>query len=228
MNSETMEMIEAIRARHSVRQYIDKSLETEKVDHLKEMVERLNCESGLHIQLVVDEPRAFDCRMAHYGKFTNVRNYFAMVGKKDRDLDEKVGYYGEQLVLEAQRIGLNTCWVGLSYKKIPEAIDITDGERLVCVIAVGYGASQGVAHKSKSIEKVTKTDREMPDWFRNGTEAALLAPTAINQQKFRFILHGEEEVELRSGIGFYSKVDKGIVRLHFEIGAGNANFRWKV
>jgi hypothetical protein len=37
-----------------------------------------------------------------------------LIRKKSDDLDEKVGYWGEQLVLLAQTLGLNTCWVGLS------------------------------------------------------------------------------------------------------------------
>ena len=224
-----MTIQEAIQQRHSVRRYADKPIEREKVAALRALIEQCNAESGLNIQLVTDEPTAFNCRMARYGRFSGVSNYFAMVGKKSRYLDEKVGYYGEQLVLEAQRIGLNTCWVGLSYKKIPEAIDIADGERLVCVIAVGYGASQGVAHKSKSIEKVTKTDREMPDWFRKGVEAALLAPTAINQQKFIFVLYDGNKVEARTRftlLNGYAPIDLGIAKCHFEIVAGKENFTW--
>ena len=227
-----MEMIEAIRVRHSVRQYIDKSLETEKVDHLKEMVERLNGESGLHIQLVVDEPRAFDCRMAHYGKFTNVRNYFAMVGKKGRDLDEKVGYYGEQLVFEAQRIGLNTCWVGLSYRKVPEAYNVGKDEKLACMIALGYGETQGVSHKIKTIEQVSNASDLTPAWFKRGVEAALLAPTAVNQQKFSFEYVGMSNnrhlVRAKKGFSMigYTQMDLGIAKYHFEIGAGKVNFDW--
>ena len=55
---------------------------------------------------------------------------------------------------------------------------------------------------------------------------ALLAPTAINQQKFKFSLHDGNKVSVKAGLGFYSKVDLGIVKYHFEIGAGVKNFEW--
>ena len=42
----------------------------------------MNRESGLHIQLVRNEPKAFDGLVAHYGKFIGVTNYIAMIGKK--------------------------------------------------------------------------------------------------------------------------------------------------
>ena len=222
-----MEIIEAIRNRHSVRQYIDKSIEPEEIERLNALITRLNEEGKLNIQLVTDEPKAFDCMMARYGKFTGVKNYLAMVGKKSYDLDRRVGYYGEWLVLEAQRMGLNTCWVGMSYKKVPEAFRIEDDEKLVCVIALGYGATQGSAHKIKSVEKVARVNGEMPEWFRRGVGAALLAPTAVNQQKFRFELTDGNVVDARAGLGFYSKVDLGIACYHFEVAAGKNNFRWK-
>ena len=55
--------------------------------------------------------------MAHYGKFDGVHNYIALVGKKSSTLDETLGCYGEQLVLKAQEIGLNTCWVAMTHGK---------------------------------------------------------------------------------------------------------------
>ena len=35
----------------------------------------------------------------------------------------------------------------------------------------------------------------MPDWFREGVVAALLAPTAVNQQKFFISRDGDEAVK---------------------------------
>lgn len=223
-----MDIIEAIRSRHSVRHYSQRNIEPEKIAKLNELVENYNNVSGLHIQLVTQEPRSFgESIMARYGKFSGVTSYFAMIGPKSNKLDELVGYYGEKLVLEAQMMGLNTCWVGLSYKKISSVLTIADGEKLVCVIAVGYGANQGVAHNNKSPNKVSTTDvRQAPSWYQRGIACALLAPTAINQQKFRFTLHEGNRVSVKAGIGFYSKVDLGIVKYHFEIGAGVENFEW--
>ena len=221
-----MTILEAIEARHSVRQYTDKPIEAEKIAALEQEIAACNQESGLHIQLVKDEPKAFDSFMAHYGKFSGVRNYIALIGPKRGDLEEKCGYYGERLVLLAQTLGLNTCWVAMTYAKIKTAFAVNPGEKLTVVIALGYGVNQGVSHNIKSIDDVTDAEEPTPDWFRKGVQAALLAPTAMNQQKFTLSLEGNT-VSAKAGMGFYSKVDLGIVKYHFELGAGKETFTWK-
>lgn len=220
-----MEQIEIMKARHSVRQYKDQPIEENLIKILTDEINVCNEKSGLHIQLVTNEPKAFDGFMAHYGKFNGVTNYIAMIGKKGDDLEEKCGYYGEQLVLLAQSLGLNTCWAAMTYNKIKTAFTIDKGEKLCVVIAVGYGETQGVPHKSKPAESVMKADKPVPQWFQNGIDAALLAPTAMNQQKFVFSLSGNK-VSAKAGVGFYTKMDLGIVKYHFELGAGKDKFDW--
>lgn len=221
-----MNLIEAIHARHSVRQYKAKALDAETVSALQTEIDSCNRESGLHIQLVTNEPKAFDSFMAHYGKFSGVTNYIAMIGKKSGDLEEKCGYYGERLVLYAQQSGLNTCWVAMTYSKIKTAFSVEPGEKLCIVISLGYGETQGTAHRSKSFAQVAKTDGQAPDWFKKGVEAALLAPTAMNQQKFLFALNGNK-VSAKAGIGFYTKIDLGIAKYHFEVGADKPDLEWE-
>ena len=218
-----MELFEAIEKRHSVRQYSDKSIEPEILGALQAEIDECNKESGLHIQLVVGEEKAFDSLLAHYGKFSGVKNYIALIGKKGKELDELCGYYGERLVLKAQQLGLNTCWVAMSYKKIPGVFKVGDGEKLTVVISLGYGKTQGTAHKSKPAQKVSKSDGKEPEWFKSGVRAALLAPTAMNQQKFTLTYSGGK-VTAKAGTGFYTKLELGIVKYHFEIGADRKLF----
>lgn len=221
-----MTMMEAMRARHSVRSYLDRPLEADAVDILEAEISICNREGNLHIQLVKDEPEAFSGFMARYGKFSGVKNYIALAGPNGPDLEEKCGYYGERLVLLAQSLGLNSCWVAMSYDKGKAACKLEAGEKLCIVIALGYGATQGVPHKSKAAEEVMVAKGEVPEWFRAGVEAALLAPTAMNQQKFKFALE-DGTVAASAGMGFYGKIDLGIAKYHFELGAGRENFRWK-
>lgn len=228
-----MTLLEAIEARHSVRHYLDRPIEQEKADILRENIDRLNAESGLHMQLVTCERRAFTGVLS-YGKFSGVANYIVMVGPKaDAALDLHAGYYGQQVVLLAQTLGLNTCWVGLSYRKVPQAYAVDSGEKLVCVIAIGYGATQGTPHKTKSMAQVSNVSPDTPEWFRRGVEAALLAPTAVNQQKFGFYYTapaggGKPLVEARRGFSMfgYTEIDLGIAKLHFETAAGRDNFEY--
>lgn len=220
-----MYILQAIAARHSVRQYTDRPLPPEILAELRREIDACNREGGLHIQLVTEEPKAFSSFMAHYGSFRGVKNYLALVGPKGPKLDEKCGYYGERLALFAQQLGLNTCWVAMTYGKVKTAFAVEPGEKLCLVVALGYGQSQGVPHKSKPAADVMQTEGEPPAWFLRGVEAALLAPTAMNQQKFRLCLHGST-VEAKAGLSPYAKVDLGIVKYHFEVAAGRDNFTW--
>ena len=227
-----MTMQEAIEARHSVRAYKDLPLSKEIVKLLEDELVKLNNEGQLHIQLICNEPKAFQGTMAKYGKFRNVNNYLVMAGKKAEDLDERIGYYGEHIVLLAQTLGLNTCWVGLSYSKVPGTYVLDEGEKIACYIAIGYGETQGSGHKIKTVEQVSNASDITPSWFKKGVEAALLAPTAVNQQKFSFEHVGVKNnchlIRAKKGFSMigYTKMDLGIAKYHFEIGAGEVNFEW--
>lgn len=217
-----MEILEAIDVRHSIRQYDARPVEKEKLDRLQQEVDMINQESGLHIQLVTDEPTAFDTRMAHYGKFAGVKNYIALVGKKGDTLDEQLGYYGARLCLLAVTMGLGTCFVGLTFGKRKEFVDVQEDEKFRAVICFGYAAEEPKRHKIKTYEQVTDAPADVPVWFRRGVEAALKAPTAVNQQKFKISLDNDGKVSFRvSGIGFFAKMDLGIVRYFFEVGKGD-------
>lgn len=218
-----MTIQEAIRERHSVRRFTEKPIGEQKVSALRGLIDEANRESGLHIQLVLNEPESFNTLFAHYGRFANAVNYIAIVGPKDMpDLEEKAGYYGQKLVLEAQMMGLRTCWAGGSFSRGKCRAEIDEGEKNVLVIAIGYGQSDGKEHRSKPVEKVcTVPESEMPEWFRIGVEAALLAPTAINQQKFTISMDEGGNAVIKAGRGPFSKVDLGIVKYNFEAASGH-------
>ena len=217
-----MDLKQAILERHSVRRYKEIPIADELVTALNQEIDQINGESGLHIQLITNEPKAFDTKLAHYGHFSGVANYFAIVGKNSSDLNETCGYYGERLVLKAQQLGLHTCWVGLHYKTIPNVIAVDKGEKLALVITVGYGKTRGGT--AEQVSNVTETS---PTWFKQGVEAALLAPTAVNQQQFYFTLHDDGTVSAKSKLGPFAKMDLGIVKYHFEVIAGKENFEWR-
>ena len=221
-----MELKEAILARHSVRRYKNIPIEEEKIAVLNREIEKINAESGLAIRLFTEEPDAFQANRPHYGSFSGCRNYFAMVGGKHED--EKIGYYGEALVLLAQTLSLNTCWVALTFEKdkVRPLLPLSPQNMLFDLIALGYGETEGVPHKSKPMEKCAHLTGDDPAWFLSGMEAAMLAPTAINQQRFHFERIGDRTVRAKALLGPCSKTDLGIVKYHFELGAGKENFEW--
>ena len=208
-------MLDLMKERHSVRQYSDKKIEGDVKSKLNKYVASINEESGLSMQIFYNEPNCFNSMLTHYGKFSNVKNYIAIVGKKEEQ--EKAGYYGEKLVLKCQELGLNTCWVALTHGKVN--VQTKPQQKLLILIALGYGTNTGVAHKSKPIKELCKEDT-YPEWFMKGMEAVSLAPTAMNQQKFLFEMKNGQ-VYAKALRGFYSKIDLGIVKYHFEAVTGH-------
>lgn len=215
-----MTEMEAVRSRHSVRNYQDKRIEKEQIISINKRIEELNKEGNIHLQFVEDSSSTFSKLFNKAVGLGSAPSVIACVGPDDDTLDERIGYYGQKLVIYAQQLGLNTCWVGtFNRKKIP--VEISDGERLVIAIAIGYGQTQGKQRKTKTADEVVIDLKDVPDWFHAGVEAALLAPTAINQQKFEIIYNENEEVEFKDLGGVLSKIDIGIVRCNFEIGVAD-------
>lgn len=215
-----MTLEEAILNRHSVRAYKDAPIPAEVRQQLDACAEECSREGRVHISIHYDDPEGFDSRLAHYGSFRNVKNYIVLAGIKDGDFDLRCGYWGEKLVLYAQQLGLNTCWAALTFNKKKVKQLLAPGESLCMVIALGYGESQGKPHRGKGYGDVTDA-QEAPEWFKSGVEAALLAPTAVNQQKFRFS-YADGQAGLRvKGLGTCLKTDLGIVKYHFEAVSGH-------
>lgn len=214
---------EAILLRHSVREYKDIEIDKELEKNIQDEINKINSINKFNFQLVVNDQKTFGGFMAHYGKFKNCKNYIALIANKGKE--EQIGYFGEQLVLLLQKLGLNSCWVALTYSKRNVKKLCNKNEILYLVIAFGYGVTQGVHHKSKTTKQVTD-DITIPEWFQMGINSALLAPTALNQQKFFFSIKNNSIVTIKNLKGPYSSIDLGIVKLHFEIGAGTNNFIW--
>lgn len=229
-----MDILEAIRERHSVRKYTGEPIGKDAMESLTGMIATLNKKSGLNMQLVTNEPLAFSTGIFGYGIFKGVTDYIMIVGKDTPQTPYVAGYYGEQLVIHAQRLGLRTCWVVLTYKKIPGAYEVGADEKAVCCIAIGHGENDGAPHKVKTPEQVSNAGPSVPEWFVRGVDTALLAPTAVNQQKFHFeylppATPGDKAgVRARKTFSLvgYTKIDLGIAMWHFAAGAGEDNFVW--
>ncbi|WP_244569398.1 nitroreductase family protein [Bifidobacterium hapali] len=237
-----MNIIEAMSARHAVRDYTDQPIDEDTVHALRIAIEQANTHSGLNIQLIHDDEDAFGGCPTHYGRFRNVRYCIALIGSDHGApsiLDERIGYYGEQLALDAVQLGLDTGWVVLHETTAHHGKwQIHDGERMPAAIAIGHGARAGRPHRSKPIEELglieTANDvlepahvGHAPQWFIQALEAVQLAPSALGKQPYRFTLladgrsvHAEALDDVQSEIGL------GIAKLHFELGAGDTDIVW--
>lgn len=139
------------------------------------------------------------------------------LGISRRSFQRKLQNMSEKIVLKCQELGLNTCWVAMTHGK--SKAEIRRGQKLLIIISLGYGETQGVPHKSKSIAELGQADQKT-EWFEKGMEAVSLAPTAVNQQKFYFELKNGIVTAKSLGV-FYSKIDLGIVKYHFEAVTGH-------
>ena len=210
-----MTELEAIYERHSVRNYLQKPIEKEKADALEKVISQCNADGKLHLQFIKDAGKTFNRLLNRAMGLGSAPSIIACVGPDDPTVEERVGYFGERVVLFAQTLGLNTCWAGTyNAKNVPA--DIRPGEKLVIVIAIGYGADQGRPHRSKNASQVVTLEGPKPENFDRGVELALLAPTAINQQRFEIRVSRDGSVDILDKKGPFSTVDLGIVKYHFD------------
>lgn len=216
------DMKQAMRQRHTVRKFTSEPLSVELISQLNDRVRANNERFGLVISLKVGDESALPGALKLFFA-KGVRNYFVLAGSDRPGLDEDLGYASADLMLFAQTLGLNTWWIGgtFSRKNIEQAVP---GKKVIGIVAVGFGATPGVAHKSKTAPEVSSYEGTAPQWFADGVRAALLAPTALNKQCFLIVGAGNK-VSVSENGGAFSGADIGIVKYHFELGAGDV-FEW--
>ncbi len=222
-------MKEAIVKRVSRRTYKDVVIDKEKKGKIEKWIKEINEKSGLAIIYVEDGSKAFQSFSKTYGMFKNVRSIILLKGDKDdENLKEKVGYYGEELILNITDINLGTCWVGGTFDE-KNVNKINDDEKLECVITVGVVENRksfkekligSLTHiKRKPINKRFESKETPPSWFMKGMKAVELAPSALNSQKAIFTYeNGEAKSKIENNYRF-DMIDLGIAKKHFEIEA---------
>lgn len=215
-----MDFKEAMKKRHVVRRYRDEELDLETVSALKKRVEEDNEKYQVHVKLETEDSSALNLMGKLASK--NAVNYFIMSGKESADLNERLGYVGADLMLYAQTLGLNTWWIGGTFSKKNVKRKVPN-QKVIGIIVVGYGETAGKRHKQKDVEAVSSYEGETPDWFVAGVNAALLAPTAFGKQNFLISGKGQKVALKCDTCG----EDLGLVKYHFELGAGKENFEWE-
>ena len=233
-----MTLLDAVFIRTSQRRYLPTPIDPAQQLQLQKTIDQCCRRSGLHIQLICSRPEPFASFVSTYGMLSGVRNYIVLAGSKDDPhLEEKCGYYGEEIVLTATSMGLGTCWVGGTFKKSACACHLTEGEKLVCVITIGHAAEMTtgrqsmirkvVRRKSKTIQELSSGLEQAPSWFKSGMESVQRAPSAVNRQGVLFTVSPEGDITVsRTSNGPFSLVDLGIAKYHFELGAHGGTWTW--
>ncbi|MCI8887606.1 MAG: nitroreductase [Hungatella sp.] len=220
-----MTMKEAMRRRHTVRRYTDEPISANLIKELSGRIAQNNRTYGLNLTLVTGNCEGLGS-MARVLLARGVNNYIILAGPDALDLDERLGYCGADMIIYAQTLGLNTWWVGGMFSKKGAQRNLSAlSVKVNGVIVVGFGATQGVPHKSKTAAMISHYEGRAPQWFTDGVEALLYAPTALNKQPFMVRGKGNQ-VSISCGSGHFAGMDCGIGKYHFELGAGKEYFTW--
>ena len=205
-------------------------------DKLRGLIADIGGRGNLKMQLVVGNGDAFNGFRRSYGMFSGVRNFIAMIGNEsDVVALEKLGYFGEWLVLHCTSLGLGSCWVGGTFSRKACPVELGAEESVVCAITVGYTEDKlsakeklirwGTHRKSKTVEQMYASDEPVPEWFINGMKAVQKAPSAVNRQPVVFSYrNGVVSAAVGEIAGMGYAFDLGIAKLHFELGAGGGNW----
>jgi len=243
-----MTLLEAIDLRRSRRKYRDTPIAPDIAERLQELARRYSEAGDIRIELVFEDGAAFDGLRRSYGMFSGVRSYAGLIAPKD-DLAaaQRLGYYGELLMLHAVAMGLGACWVGGSFDRKRCPFALRGDETVVCVITLGYVPERlggmerflyGVTHrKSKSIEEMMQIISQAsgtehseatcsPQAFLDGMQAVQKAPSAVNRQPVEFTYEDGKVTARVEKKDAMTAVDLGIAKAHFALGAGQGTWEW--
>ena len=231
---------QAVETRISCRAYQERFLPEELLAQLEEKVAALNAESGLRFCLCrSDDPEKPAVKLA--GAMFSGRVYVAaaLIGGEDALSAEKVGYYGQELVLFATQLGLGTCWVAGTYDPKSLSVAPGPGEKLWDVIPMGYAPEKtprkqtmiraAIRRKSRKLESFVESETPfdaLPDWVKTGAQAVSLGPSAVNQQPVNILWKdGRAFAKLwKNGHGLGHN-DLGIAKKQFEVGAAECGVK---
>ena len=231
---------EAIQTRISCRGYRETLLPEEVLAQLEEKLEALNAASGLRFCLCRSEDLAQPAVKLAGAMFSGrVYAAAALFGGEDALSAEKVGYYGEDLVLYATQLGLGTCWVAGTYDAKSLSAAPGPGEKLWSVIPLGYAPEKtpkkqsmiraAIRRRSRKLESFVESETpfaSLPEWVQKGAEAVSLGPSAVNQQPVNLLWREGRLFAklLKDGHGL-GHCDLGIAKKQFETGAAACGVR---
>ena len=231
-----MTLQEAIELRRSRRKYLTTPIAPATIQSLEGLARECSVAANARIELVWNNDSAWNGISRSYGMFSGVSNYAGLIAKKgDLAAVERLGYYGELLLLHAVALGLGTCWVGGSFDRKRCPFLLAEDEMIYCAIAVGNTAEQNSKREnliqrmtprhSKSAEDMIRADAPVPQWVAAGMQAVCKAPSAVNRQPVLFTLKkGKVTAHIEKETDTGTVFDLGIAKLHFELGAGQGSW----
>lgn len=233
-----MTLIEAIRARRSVRTFTGAPLTKEDNEELSGFISRLNPPFGskARIALIRTEDDGKLIKLGTYGIIKGASDYMALIHCEGPMAEQGAGYMFEEAVLKCTQMGLGTCWLGgtVNRSDFIRQAGLKEGEQLLLVSPVGYPAE-----KRRLMERMMRSgagsdsrkpfgelffardfsrplNEEQAGIYLEPLEMVRLAPSASNSQPWRIITEGESIHFYEKKGGRFSGFDLGIAMCHFE------------
>jgi nitroreductase len=231
----------AIEKRRSRRRFDpDLPITPETVAALEKVCSEFTPFPGARSRLVTESyDSVFKGVIGSYGKVKGTQTFIAFIGDMDDQfVQEKVGYTGEAIILEATALGLNTCWVAGFFRPevVTSLIEVNKSEQVLAVTPVGHSREHesweeklmsrfGRSHNRLPLSRLVRglPDEQRPNWVNVSLEAARLAPSAVNRQPWGFDIQDDGiTVFVRTGgpeFNVSKRLDCGIAMLHLEVAA---------
>lgn len=230
-----MDIMQAIETRISCRAFTNQQLSEADFETLNEKVQQINADTGLHFQLYGPRANGTAIDMAPKMFSGNPPVYAALVAEKGALPEEKLGYYGEELILLATQLGLGTCWVARTYDHDTVRVELEEGEVLHDVVPIGYAPAKfpllqrtirkrirGRSKPNQALYQGPTPLDEAPEWLQKVIQAVQLAPSAICEQPVVFVQDSADAPIKATLTGIDSGLeytDLGIAKLHFQLAA---------
>ncbi|MGQ9521930.1 MAG: nitroreductase family protein [Anaerolineae bacterium] len=248
---------ETIRRRHSTRRYTDRPVPDEALAHLLEFAARAPHLTDVPPRVTVISGRERVARILSrylgvYGLVQGAPHLLVgLIPEESARARLDLGYVLEQVVLEATRRGLSTCWMTGSYhpERAADALERGPEEVVAATVALGYAREDPLArfhdgavrrlvaaHRRRPLEEMVFAGKWGVPWSPAGADPALvevlecarLAPSAENRQPWRFVVDSGANLPLRLFLTGPSPIDAGIVMAHVTLAGAEVgwNGRW--
>lgn len=247
-------VIDLIKKRTSTRTFETKEIELKQLQKLESYLTEINEDaivlSGIKAKFFLSSFKSTnlkeDKKIGTYGVISGAKTYIVGIVDKDEKNALEFGYLFEKIVLAATDLGLQTCWLGGTFKKsdFVQNMDLPDHETIAIVSPLGYKKKKPRVMET-AMRKVIGANKRKPwnelyfdknieipltekgaDEYAVPLEMVRLGPSASNKQPWRVIKEGEyfhfflSRTKGYGVAGFDMQLnDIGIAKCHFELSA---------
>lgn len=255
-----MDILEAISQRVSVRTYLTEPAPASELEEIRLMGVISEALTGaqiyFHLYSQQQIGREIKGILGNYGRIIRAPHYMVITAKEYQGYLVDCGFRFEQMILEATRRNLGTCWIGGMFREesIRSALGLDESWRVVAMTPIGIVASPSVVSNAvKTVIRSSRRKQISEIFFRNRHgeplptdilsnqtlarvfEATRWAPSWSNRQPWRFILADQDILvykqisQIKEGKD-YHLVDCGIAMAHLHLAAEALGIggRWKL